>query len=144
MKSKLTLVIFALLFQLACVSVPIPALFAPTETVVPTSTSVPATPTLPPPPDVTPIPSETPLSPPRLFQQVTLTAEGTVEATEPERISQTDAERTDRVPPTPVGVHGVRDRAHAVRGQAVDDEARTGPEHRWHGVLDHQQSGRQV
>ncbi len=90
MKSKLALVIFALLFQLACVSVPIPALFAPTETVIPTSTSAPAlsgaegpaTPTLPPPPDVTPIPSETPLSPPRLFQQVTLTAESYSESGE--------------------------------------------------------------
>ncbi|MCG2787455.1 MAG: RsiV family protein [Anaerolineae bacterium] len=75
MKSKLALLIFALLFQVACMAVPLPALFAPTETVVPTSTSIPATPTLPPPPGVTPIPSETLLSPARLFQQVTLTEE---------------------------------------------------------------------
>jgi hypothetical protein len=77
MKSKLTFVIFALVFQLACAAVPIPALFAPTETVIPTSTSVRVTPTL---VGATPFPTETPAlseveGTPRLFQQVTLTAE---------------------------------------------------------------------
>ncbi|MDX9992611.1 MAG: RsiV family protein [Anaerolineales bacterium] len=72
MKSKLLLVVFMLVFQAACMAIRLPALFGPTQA---PAESAPATPTLPPPPGVTPAPSETPLSPPRLFQQVTLTEE---------------------------------------------------------------------
>jgi hypothetical protein len=69
MKNKLLFgLIFILLVQLAC-NMPLPAV------VLATPTTVLSTPTLPLPADVTPIPSETPLSPPRLFQQVTLTEE---------------------------------------------------------------------
>lgn len=75
MKTKFSLLIFVLIFQVACASIPLSGLFSPTETVAPTLTPVPATPTL---PGVTPFPSETPaLNEPegtlRLFQQVTLT-----------------------------------------------------------------------
>lgn len=69
MKNKLLFgLIFLLLIQLAC-NMPLPGV------VLATPTTVLATPPLPPSADVTPMPSETPLSPPRLFQQVTLTEE---------------------------------------------------------------------
>jgi len=69
MKNKLLVgLILLLLAQVAC-NMPLPAV------VFATPTTVLATPTLPLPAGVTPVPSETPLSPPRLFQQVTLTEE---------------------------------------------------------------------
>ena len=70
MRSKLVLSLLVLFLALLACSMPV----GPWLPVTPTALQ-PPTPTLPPPPDVTPVPTETPLSPPRLFQQVTLTAE---------------------------------------------------------------------
>lgn len=67
------------ILTVACLSVPLPGL-RPATAIPSTSTPIPATPTLPPAPDVTLIPTETPadqspIASPRLYQQVTLTAE---------------------------------------------------------------------